>query len=133
METWDFITAEETFIGISAFVFAGICAIVVLKVYGGLVFGTQRMQSMTKQSGIDDDAMYEKARQGLRRAKFALFGNVGIIMGWLLARTLPLAWRVGFIVVSMGFCVPLVFLIARLEKLRRRYRPSAPVQLAAGH
>ncbi len=82
---------------------------------------------------IEGDVMYRGAREGLRRIGVALVLTVFAALEWL-PRKRPLSpWEMVLAGENVLICFLLVILMARLEKLRRLYRPSAQVHLAAAH
>jgi hypothetical protein len=82
---------------------------------------------------IEGDVIHRAARVGLRRVGFALIFILVMLMDWLPTKHPLSAWETVLAGENIVTCSLLVFVIVWLDRLRRLYRPSAPVRLAAGH
>jgi len=81
---------------------------------------------------IEGDDMYRAARGGRRRVGWSLFFTVVALVDWLPTKRPLSIWETALVAENILICFLLVVLIARLEKIRRSYRPSAqPAQVVA--
>ncbi len=82
---------------------------------------------------IEGDVMHRAARKGVRRVGWVLVFTLAAAVNWFPTKHPLSAWEMVLAGENVLICLLLVILMARLEKLRRLYRPSAQVHLAAAH
>jgi hypothetical protein len=82
---------------------------------------------------IEGDVMRRAARKGVRRVGWVLIFTLAAVVDWFPTKRPLSAWEMVLAGENALICLLLVILMTRLEKLRRLYRLSAQVHLAAAH
>jgi hypothetical protein len=81
---------------------------------------------------IEGDVMHRAACWGLKRVATTLLLTLGALVGWLLEKRPLSTWELLLLDENILICLLLAILMARLERIRRLYRPSEqPAEVAA--